>query len=235
MRPRLVIRLTAEVESLKRLTQMAQQAKESEEENQRRALYVEQGREEFSPISSPEAVHGRNQKLATLAEHLARRKEIENVRARDVIRMMEALVREGPQDDRIAELGRMAWILEQYGAIRRGRRLAPRAVILALLLARWNAIHNRPLTEGMDAILRFAYYGWLAFEAPVHGTDMREEALIEAMRLGARRGVELLGFIELSRGQLESARLAFEKAYEITGNVRLRNYGLALSMMEPDS
>ena len=48
------------------------------------------------------------------------------------------------------------------------------------------------------------------------------------------RGLETEGYLRLGRGDPGGAQLAFEAAYEATGNVRLRNHALALGLAELD-
>jgi len=111
-----------------------------------------------------------------------------------------------------------------------GRRVAPEIVLYALFWARWNAVHDRELTDGLEGASLLAYHGWLVYYGPDGGTDLREGALVDYVRAGGGRGLETAGYLRLAQGDVSGARLAFEAAHEATGNVRLRNNALALSM-----
>ncbi len=205
-------------------------------EARRRELFLAYGAAERARRDTPDAARERNRELARLAEVMASQGTLDAVRARDVERAMAALRGASEAPDRAAELGGLPDALERYGALVEGRRVAPVVVVEALAMARWNAIHHRPLTEGMDRSLRRGYHGWLVAYAPSSGTDLREAALAELVRDGGMRTLELEGFVRLSRGDTFGAERAFDAAFRASGNVRLRNHALALALasLEPD-
>ncbi len=236
--PPLVVPQVRAQASIASLTSLAGQAPGADDvtEARRRELYLLHGVSEARPDAAPAQARTRDEELQALAVTLETQGHLDAVRASDVLRTVEALSRGGQDADRLGEIGAFPRLLEQWGAVLEGRRIAPRIVIHALAMARWNGIHRRELTEGMDETLLLAYHGWLAFYGPSGGTDLRGGALVEYVRAGGRRGLETEAFLRLSRGDAPGAQLAFDAAYEASGNVRLRNHALALglSSLEPD-
>lgn len=201
-------------------------------EARRRTLYLEQGMNEARPSATPQAARLRDEELAQLAVELDQAGALDAIRARDVGRTMTALRASGDAAERLGEIGSLPDALVRYGAVVDGRRVAPVIVVEAMAWARWNGIHQRALTEGMDRTMLRAYHGWLVYYGPTEGTELRDGALVELVRAGGLRGLETEGFLRLSRNDRTGARLAFETAYEATGNVRLRNHALALGLAE---
>ena len=236
--PPLVVPQVRAQASIASLTALAGQAPGDDDvtEARRRELYLLHGVSEARPDAAPAQARTRDEELQALAVTLETQGHLDAVRASDVLRTIEALSRGGQDADRLGEIGAFPRLLEQWGAVLQGRRIAPRLVIHALAVARWNGIHGRELTEGMDETLLLAYHGWLAFYGPSGGTDLRGGALVEYVRAGGRRGLETEAFLRLSGGDAAGAQLAFEAAYQASGNVRLRNHALALglSSLEPD-
>ncbi len=206
---------------------------QSEQGDERTTLYLEHGRQEVRPTSTPDEARARDQRLEAIAAELSDEGTIDAVRAADVLGTIEALG--VPGDARLGDKGAFPASLELYGAVIDGRRVAPAVVIESLAWARWNGIHRRPLTEGMDSALLRAYHGWLVFHGPREGTEFRDDALVDYVRAGGQRGLETEGFLRLSRSDNTGARFAFEAAYEASGNLRLRNHALALGLVELDS
>ncbi len=208
----------------------ARPPRDGDEDRERTALYLEHGVQEVRPTSTPGEARTRDERLEALGVALVEAGTIDAVRAADVEATVEAL--SIPGDEALGEKGAFPGALELYGAVVEGRRVAPAMVVDALAWARWNGIHRRPLTEGMNDTLLLAYHGWLAYYGPREGTELRDAALAEYMRVGGGRGLETEGFLRLSRDDTTGARLAFDAAYEATGNVRLRNHALALDLVE---
>jgi hypothetical protein len=229
--------------SLARLSRLAGEAPEPDaDEAHRRELYLAHGRAEVHEDDPPHRARARAAELARIATALEVAGVLDVVRARDVLRGVALLrgvdARGAPvsssDDERMAELGAFPRVLERYRAIVAGRRVAPVLVLDALFWARWNAVHGRSLVEGMDPPMLRAYHGWLVYYGPAGGTDLRDGALVEYVRAGGLRGLETDGFLRLSRSDVVGARLAFEAAFEASGNVRLRNHALALSLRDAD-
>lgn len=236
--PALVIPRVRTEAALAEIARLAATAPDEREGDlaRRRELYLAHGLSEARPRSTPGVARTRDEELAALASRLAESGTLDAVRARDVERTVAALATPGEAPSRLGEVGALPRLLAEWGAVRDRRRVAPRLVVHALAWARWNGVHRRPLDEGMSATLLLAYHGWLALHGPSVGTDLREDALDAYVRAGGGRGLEARGFLLLARGDARSAQLAFEAAYEASGNVRLRNHALAigLELLEPD-
>jgi len=237
MPPLVVPHVQAEA-SIARVAALAGQAPgdDAAAEARRRELYLAHGVAEARPDSAPGQARARDEELQALAVTLETEGHLDAVRARDVVRTVEALSRGGEDAERLGEIGAFPRLLQQWGAVLEGHRIAPRIVVHALAWARWNGIHGRELIEGMDDTFLLAYHGWLTYYGPSEGTDLRSGALVDYVTAGGRRGLETEAFLRLSQGDAAGAQLAFEAAYEASGNVRLRNHALALglSSLEPD-
>lgn len=229
--PPLVVPAQQAAASLAAIARSAEQAPSPDAtEQRRRTLYLAHGVTEARRRGSPDEARSRDAELTQLAATQAEAGALDAVRARDVERSVQALRAQGEGDARLGEIGALPTALARYGAVIGDRRVAPIVVVEALAWARWNAIHRRTLTEGMDATLLHAYHGWLVYYGPSQGTELRDDALVELVRAGGRRGLETEGFLRLSRNDAHGAQLAFEAAYEASGNVRLRNHALALGL-----
>lgn len=227
--------------SLARLAGLAGLAPEEDDaERRRRELYLASGRAEVHEDDPPHQARARAAELGQLAAALAEAGTLDAVRARDVLRgvaVLRGVDAHGARvdrsdEERAAELGAFPRVLERYRAIVEGRRVAPVLVLDALFWARWNALHGRELVEGMDRAMLRAYHGWLVYYGPSGGTELRDGALVQYVLAGGLRGLETEGFLRLSRSDVVGARVAFEAAYEATGNVRLRNHALAVSLRD---
>jgi hypothetical protein len=150
-------------------------------------------------------------------------------RARDVTRMLPALRGEGglTGTQRASELGVFPAMLERYGAIVAGRRIAPELVIRTNFAARWNVIHGLAMTDGMSRLELRAYYGWLALEGGTAPLGMRMEAVDAYAAAGGTRVWEARGVLAFEAGEMAEARSDFERACDLTGSLRLRNHALA--------
>ncbi|UJR87034.1 hypothetical protein [Sandaracinus amylolyticus] len=155
---------------------------------------------------------------------------VEVVRAEDVERMIPALAGEGDDTSRAALLGDFREALERWGAIAGERRVAPDLVVRALYAARWNAVHGRPLTEGLDEVRLRAYHGWLALHGDAADENLRLAALDAYERAGGANADEARGVLAWRAGDAEAAALAFTRGHERTGDLRLRNHALAAAM-----
>lgn len=210
---------------------LAAEAVDSEEETQRRRLYLAQGLAEVRMDDSPEQYEARASGLTQLARMIAARDphELAAARARDVTRMLPALRAEGDLDatERAQELGVFPRMLERYGAIVDGRRIAPELVVRTNFLARWNGIHGLVLTDGMGPVELRAYYGWLALEGGEAPVGMRREAVEAYAAVGGTRVWEARGMLAYEAGEMAEAHAAFAQAADLTGSLRLRNHALA--------
>ncbi len=206
------------------------EATDDDHEAARRELYLAQGLAEVRMDDFPEEASGRAARLAHLTSEIgaADPAAIPRARARDVVRMMSALRGEGHLDatGRASELGVFPQMLERYGAVVAGRRVAPEFVIRTMFYARWNAIHGIAMTEGMTALQLRAYYGWLALEGGAAPLGMRIEALDAYAAAGGSRVWEARGVLAFEGGEMAEARGDFERACDLTGSLRLRNHAL---------
>lgn len=210
---------------------LAAAAPDTEDEVRRRRLYLEHGLAEVQRNDFPEQAAQRAAALAQLRVAIEAEGDdaVAAVRARDVGRVMPALRGEGAQTDeeRAAELGAFPAMLDRYGAVLAGHRVAPELVIRAMFHARWNAIHGLTPTEGMSAVARRAYYGWLAVEGGNAPVGMRLEALDAYEAAGGARVLETRAWLEHEAGDTAASGADYERACDRTGSVRLCNHALA--------
>lgn len=198
----------------------------------RRALYEEQN---VASIHGEPAERGEARR-AELRDVLDRMIDahgdavVDVLRAEDVERMIPALAGEGDDTARAATLGDFPEALERWGAIADGRRVAPDLVVRALYAARWNAVHGRPLTDGLDDARLRAYHGWLALHGDAADERLRLAALDAYERAGGAHADEARGVLAWRAGDAEGAALAFTHGHERTGDLRLRNHALAAAM-----
>ena len=129
-------------------------------------------------------------------------------------------------EQRIGRQGAFAEMLERYGAMHDGVVVAPRTTLRALYKARWNAIHRRPLVEGLTPIEQQAYWGWLALHAASAKTALRREALGRFAEVGGSGAEEAVALFHLLDGESEQAANALGDLYEAQGEIRLRNLAL---------
>lgn len=212
-------------------------ASDDPDEIHRRALYLATGLAEVRRDDRPEAASARVLQLTQLAHRIAERgpELLASARARDVGRLMPVLLDEGhrfTETERASELGAFPQMLERYGAVAGGRRIAPEIVLRTMFFARWSSIHGLEMTDGMTPLELRAYYGWLALEGGVAPLGMRADAVEAYASVGGTRVWEARGVLAFESGELATARSDFEHAYELTGSVRLRNHALAAMQAE---
>lgn len=209
---------------------------EDDEEATRRELYLAHGLAEVRLDEFAEQTAAREAHLTALTRRMAEASTdtLAAVRARDVVRGMNALRGHGgpagegrlEEQARASELGAFPTLLERYGAVVQGHRVASEIVIRSMFLARWNAIHGLPMTDGMTRLERRAYYGWLALEGGAAPIGMRIEALDEYEAAGGTRVWEARGVLAYESGEMAEAREDFEHAADLTGSLRMRNHAL---------
>jgi len=155
------------------------------------------------------------------------------MRAADVERGMEALAGGVPPGEAVAEVGAFLRMMERYGMASGGAQTAPDFVVRTALMARWNAVHGRELTDGFGPIHQRAYWGWLALHAGSAPIELRMSALDRYTEAGGTRADEARGVIAYEEGDLAGAHVAFERAHARRGGFRLRN--LTLGALETDA
>jgi hypothetical protein len=196
--------------------------------SERRSLYLESNSAELA-AEGPDRADERHDALVRAANALAAahgQTAIASARASDLARLEPALRGTVSRSESRAELGSFPAMLERYGAVSQGEQLAPTAVVHAFFAARWNAMHERPLTEGLCPVERVAYFGWLAIGATELPVGQRVAALDEYTRGGGRFAQEIRGILLTQQGDPDGAREAFAQAYEQEPIFRLRNYSL---------
>lgn len=204
-------------------------------DEERRRMYHEVNVAEHEGHDPPARASARRQALrASLAALIAEQGEeaVDRVRARDLSLLEPALRGELAEGDRIAELGGFVSMMERYGMVRGGRRVAPAFVVRTAFAARWNAMHERELTDGFSEIERRAYWGWLATHGESAPVERRLLALDEYAEAGGTRAAEMRAVVAYDEGRLDDACAAFQEAYEASPTFRLRNH--ALLCAEPD-
>ena len=207
----------------------AARAPESDAATERREAYHECNRAELDVADRPSRAQRRRDRLiAALAaveqEHGAESRAA--LRAADLERAMLLLRGQG-EGERDAELGGLVGTLERYGMVQGGRQHAPAFVVRTAFKARWNAQHDRPLTEELGPLELRAYWGWLALEAETAPLEHRLTALGPYAEAGGTRDAEARGALLLQAGRRDEAAEAFEVAYRAAPSFRLRNHALA--------
>ncbi len=141
----------------------------------------------------------------------------------EAVRALPAALAAEDGEERQALLGTFERVLGRYG----GTEAAPDFVVRTLFVARWNAAHGLPLTEGMEPAELRAYWGWLALEVEDAPLDRRLAALEGYEAAGGERAEEARGALLYRAGRPIAAAEAFERAYGEEGTLRLRNLALA--------
>ncbi len=112
----------------------------------------------------------------------------------------------------------------RYGIVREGRRMAPRIVARAVFKARWNTAHGRDEADGLVAIERQAYFGWIALGPAAVPVEVRADALEAYGHAGGPAYDEALAVLHAVRGHDGDAFLRFSARFRATGALRDRNH-----------
>ena len=155
-------------------------------------------------------------------------------RAADVERGMRALGGNATPEEAVSEVGAFLRMMERYSMASSGTQTAPDFVVRTALMARWNAVHDRELTEGFLPVHLRAYWGWLALHAASAPIELRQSALDHYEEAGGTRADEARGAIAYEEGDLAAAHVAFERAHQRRGGFRLRNLMLG-ALEDPGS
>lgn len=201
-----------------------------------RALFLEQGRAEVGEGETAETFQARGQTLLQKARSVRSAhgtEALHALRAEAMQALAPAMAGELEQDEEEARLGSFPRMLERYGVTVGGEVRAPKRVVRALYLARWNAIHRLELTDGMAREDEQAYWGWLALHAEDAPLARREEAARRFLAAGGHAANEAVGIYALRRGRPTEASERFARAHEMTGSFRVRNHGLAAMSVGP--
>lgn len=230
--PPLVLREAEVGASIAEEHALASRAPEGEHAARRRELYGEQN---LAELRGDDHALGERRRALLRVEIAALGEEhgeeaIAATRAADVERMIAALAGTGSEDTRAAALGGFRRSLERWGAIDADRRVAPEIVVRTLFVARWNAVHGLPLTDGLDPVRLRAYHGWLALHGEAADGALRAAALDAYREAGGPYAHEARGVIAWRNGDYEGAAAAFTRAHEVGGSVRLRNHAFAAAI-----
>ncbi len=208
--------------------ELAERAPTGEEAETLTALFREHGLAEAN-AGEPRAV--RLNREERFARALTRFKEVHGaeglaaLRARTCEELTVALKGELSDETERAVLGAFPRLLEQYGLSDNGEVIAPHFVVRTLYKARWNSIHDLPLTDGLDEGELRAYWGWLAVEGVAPPT-LRLDAVQRFQEFDERAALEAAAYIAYARGDFSRAtNLYGELANQ--GDLRLRNHALA--------
>ncbi|QQR90599.1 MAG: hypothetical protein IPJ88_02315 [Myxococcales bacterium] len=128
---------------------------------------------------------------------------------------------------RDALLGSFPLMLERYGLVRNAKVIAPFFVIRTLYKARWNFIHSLKATDGFNRVESQAYQGWLALQARDAPLELRLGAAEAFDALHGLDREEALGALLFKAGHYERAAQQFERSWQASQSIRLRNHMLA--------
>lgn len=190
-------------------------------------LYEAQGLAEIGEGESEEEFETRSQSIRTAVAQVREERgdeAIASLRAQ-VVEGLDGALR-GGRDDEGAFLGSFPRMLERYGAMRDGERVAPDIVLRALFAARFNGIMGLELTEGLSDVELQGYWGWLALGAADVPKERRAQALGAYLEAGGLDGDEALGWFAYEDGDFVSAARFYGRGGE-AGDLRLRNHALA--------
>ncbi len=230
--PPLVLEAAAVRPALAASRALAARAPDDALEQARRTLYLASGRAEARGEDQGVGALRRAELRRAVAEfaHVHGEEGLRAVRARDVERMLPALAGQGDEDARRAEIGAFGTMLERWGAVVDGVRVADELVVRTLFFARWNGIHSLPLDADFSPLEQRAYQGWLALHGEVADGAMRAEALDRFAALDTEAEAdahEARGMLAWQAGEFSLAEAAFSAGYGHTGQIRLRNLAIA--------
>ena len=124
-------------------------------------------------------------------------------------------------------VGSFPRMLDRYGLLREGVIIAPRFVARTLFKARWNAVAQRSLTDGLERVELQAYWGWLALGAHNVEPHRRVPAAEAYAEAAGRHATEARAVLAFETEQPATSADLFAAAYRQSGNLRVRNHALA--------
>lgn len=191
------------------------------------ALYEAQGLAEIGEGESEEEFETRSRSIQTTVAEAREEGGDEAIVAlrAQVVEGLDGALR-GDRDDEGAFLGSFPRMLERYGAMQEGERVAPDIVLRALFAARFNGILGLELTEGLSDVELQGYWGWLALGAVDVPKERRGQALGAYVEAGGLDGDEALGWFAYEDGDYASAARFYGRGGD-AGNLRLRNHAIA--------
>lgn len=190
-------------------------------------LYEAQGLAEIGEGESEEEFEARAHSIQTAVAQVRREGGDDALAAlrAQVVEGLDGALR-GHRDDEGAFLGTFPRMLERYGALRDGERVAPEIVLRTLFAARFNGIMGLELTEGFSNVELQAYWGWLALGAQDAPQELRAQALDAYIEAGGVDGDEALGWFAFEAGDYTNAARFYARGGD-AGNLRLRNHAVA--------
>lgn len=211
---------------------LAAEAPRSEEAQTLRSLFEAHGEAEANP---PYARREYDRRQAAI--HEARKAVIgahgpagfEAMRAHAVEEFADLFLRSRvPSSEREAAaiLGGFPEVAERYGLVSGGVVVAPELTIRTVYKARWNAIHRRPLVEGLSTIELQSYWGWLSLHGWGTSLDRREDALIAFRNAGGAGAEEAAALFDVLGRRPDRAAASLRALYVKTDQLRLRNLAL---------
>jgi hypothetical protein len=155
---------------------------------------------------------------------------LDALRAKAVEHAMKLLASDdrSPAADRV--LGNFREVLVSYGLRdESGHFRAPPLAVRAAYKARWNLVLQRPVTEGLSPVELQAYYGWMALHAGTLAPERRAAAARSFYEAGGQRGAEIYAIWLFQGGAIDDSLALMRKAFEKSGELRLRNMLLYLA------
>lgn len=146
------------------------------------------------------------------------------MRARAVEQLEAALDLRLPQEQLTAVMGVFANALAAHGAVRDGEEVVPHFVTRTLYKARWNLAVGLPAAHAFAPVERRAFHGFLALHAENLPLPARQGDLERYAAAGGVRYAEARGVLAFRAHDYSAAVQSFERAYEKSQSLRLRNY-----------
>jgi hypothetical protein len=230
--PSLVLERASVREALDEDEERASKLQESPEIDDLQRLFLEHGEREADSSDTRQEYDRRqaliSHKIETL-EGSGGPELVAALRADATERFIEVFSRRGASAQTSEAKGRwgaFGQMLHKYGLIYEGVVIAPEMTVRAVYKARWNAIHRRPLVDGLSPIELQAYWGWLALHAAMFPLERRVEALQGYAAAGGRSSTEAAAMFALIAQEPERAVEPLEQLYEDSGRIRFRNLAL---------
>lgn len=213
---------------------LSKEAPDSEEARALRSLFLDHGRSEANPPYERREYDRRQAAIYRATKAVIEKHgepAFEAMRAdavEELVRVLGDGGREARTESEEGILGGFPTVLKQYGALRRDVIVAPPLTLRVFYKARWNSIHRRPFVEGFAPIEKQAYWGWLALHGWGKPLEKREDALLAFRDAGGFGTLEAAALFDLLEGNPARASNSLNQLYEASGQLRLRNFSLAV-------
>lgn len=230
--PSLMLDRVAASDTIRLDRALAAEVPRSEEARTLRSLFEAHGQAEANPPYTrvqydrrQAAIH--HAREALIAEHGPA--AFESMRAQAVEEFAAVFLegqRPASEDEAAAILGGFPEIADRYGLVSEGRLVAPELTIRAVYKARWNAIHRRPIVDGLSQVELQAYWGWLSLHGWGTPLDRRENALVAFRDAGGAGAEEAAALFDVLGRRPDRAAASLRALYAKSGQLRLRNLAL---------